>query len=139
MINDLIKCMLNYALDAHIGFELVNLEPDMQSFTIKNHSLIIINLNWHNKKEIPFQIAHEISHIINSDNIVLYKSKSCKYKLSYEHNADLKALNILIPIYLSKIEYTSNNIYPLMNQLSIPSRLTNDAKQITSKYIKKDC
>ncbi|TPR12776.1 ImmA/IrrE family metallo-endopeptidase [Apilactobacillus timberlakei] len=139
MINDLINCMLNYAFDNKIGFELVNLEPDMQSFTIKSQDLIIVNLNWHNRNEVPFQIAHEISHITNSDNLILYKSKSCKYKLSYEHNADLKALNILIPMYLSRTEYTINNIYPLMEQLAIPKRLTNETKQITSKYIQKGC
>ncbi|TPR19956.1 ImmA/IrrE family metallo-endopeptidase [Apilactobacillus timberlakei] len=139
MINDLIKCMLNYAFNNNIGFELVNLEPDMQSFTIKSSNLIIINLNWHNRKELPFQIAHEISHIMNNDNLILYKAKSCKYKLSYEHNADLMALNILIPVYLDQVEYTTNNIYPLMEQLAIPKVLINESKEIAYKYIQKDC
>ena len=33
---------------------------------------IVMNPNWHNAREIPFQFAHEIAHILNDDDTKKY-------------------------------------------------------------------
>ncbi|WP_105965024.1 ImmA/IrrE family metallo-endopeptidase [Apilactobacillus micheneri] len=138
MYNDILKDLLNYAFDHGIGIETVHANMNTPCLVLNNKKLIVLNLNW-NKSQIPFALSHEIAHIINEDDIQLYRSNSCNYKLSFEYNANFRALNILIPIYLKKCEYTMDNISPLMDQLKIPNSLINETKQITSKYIQKDC
>ncbi|WP_353486100.1 ImmA/IrrE family metallo-endopeptidase [Apilactobacillus xinyiensis] len=131
--NDLITKLLNYAFDSGIGFQVMELKEDMLPFSIPNKKFIIINSNWKNKNEVPFQIAHEIAHVINEDESCLYQNNS--YKLKFEHAADVKALEILIPIYIGYSHYNTDNIYPLMEQLRIPNRLINEAKNITKKCL----
>ncbi|TPR40442.1 hypothetical protein [Apilactobacillus micheneri] len=138
MYSDILKDLLNYAFDHGIGIETVHANMDTPCLVLNNKKLIVLNLNW-NRSQIPFALSHEIAHILNEDELSLYKSDSCNYKLSFEYNANIKALNILVPIYLKRCEYTINNIYPLMEQLNIPEKLVNETKQITSKYIQKDC
>lgn len=66
-MNDLIEYLLNYAFDCGIGYKLVHADPYDPSLSLKNHNLMVINLNWHNQSELPFIIGHEIGHFILGD------------------------------------------------------------------------
>lgn len=136
MINDFITKLLNYALDHGIGFQLTKLKKNMPSFAIQKHKFIIINVNWENSSESPFQIDHEIGHVLNEDDMNLYNSKVKNYRFAYEHNANRKALKILLPMYLYYIEYSVNNVYIILNQLCIPTNLADDVRKIAVNYIK---
>ncbi|TPR41242.1 ImmA/IrrE family metallo-endopeptidase [Apilactobacillus micheneri] len=135
MFDDILKDLLNYAFDNGIGVETVHASINTPCLVFNKKRLIILNLNWHNKNELPFQIAHEISHIINNDDLNLYRSDSCNYTLSFEKNANVMALNILLPIYFKHCNYSINNISPLMKQLSIPNSLQKETKNIAIKYV----
>lgn len=73
-MNDLIEYLLNYAFDHGIGYKLVHADPYDPSLSLKNHNLMVINLNWHNQSELPFIIGHEIGHFILGDKGILYYS-----------------------------------------------------------------
>lgn len=126
-MNIYIKRLMQYAWDNGISCVLTEKMNEYTPSSAKpENKIILINLNWHNQLEIAFQMAHEIGHVINNDEGVLYYS-SFSNKSSYERNANLKALEILIPIYLDIIgDYTSNSVSPFMQAFCIPDRLEND-------------
>lgn len=72
-MDDVINYLLNFAMKNKIGFVWTSLLASYTSSAAdcKNRK-IVINGNWHNKKELPFIIAHEISHILNKDMGILY-------------------------------------------------------------------
>ncbi|GEO66222.1 ImmA/IrrE family metallo-endopeptidase [Levilactobacillus brevis] len=118
---------MQYAWDNGISCVLTDkMNEHTPSSAQPKNKIILINLNWYNQSEIIFQMAHEIGHVINNDEGVLYYS-SFSNKSSYERNANLKALDILIPIYLDIIgDYNSDSVFPFMEAFCIPNRLEND-------------
>ena len=95
---------------------------------------IVMNPNWHNKREIPFQFAHEIAHILNDDdtNWVYYYQgvHNGVSKLEYETN------RIAIRIVLSyfnqdEIEY---NPVRFMQAFAIPDHLSSAVNEELSDY-----
>lgn len=70
---------------------------------------IILNSNWHNKRQLPFQLAHEMGHLLNNDG-----QSSCLYfspsKYGIEGNANRTAIELLLPFYLEnkEIEHVSS-------------------------------
>lgn len=126
-MNIYIKRLMQYAWDNGISCVLTDkMNEHTPSSAQPKNKIILINLNWYNQSEIIFQMAHEIGHVINNDEGILYYS-SFSNKSSYERNANLKALDILIPIYLDIIgDYTSDSVFPFMEAFCIPNRLEND-------------
>jgi len=126
-LNIYIKRLMQYAWDNGISCVLTDkMNEHTPSSAQPKNKIILINLNWYNQSEIIFQMAHEIGHVVNHDEGVLYYS-SFSNKSSYERNANLKALEILIPIYLDIIgDYTSSSVFPFMQAFCIPDRLEND-------------
>ncbi|MCL0330668.1 ImmA/IrrE family metallo-endopeptidase [Apilactobacillus xinyiensis] len=132
MYDDILKDLLNYAFDHGIGIEMVHANFNTPCLVFNESKLIILNLNW-NKWQLPFAFAHEIAHILNKDENCLYQNSS--YKIKFEYSADVKALEILIPIYVDYSHYSVDNVYPLMEQLKIPNRLIEETKNITKKCL----
>lgn len=123
MENDLLEYLLNFALNHKIGFELMDkANPDWVPVSIAERRLIIINMNWHNKWEIPFQIAHEISHLLNNDQGVQYYS-SVANKVKIEGNANSCAIDIFINYYRTRISDEWINPVTFMEHFGIPLNL----------------
>lgn len=122
-MNEMMTYLLNLALDNHIGFELLpKAKPDWPSFAMAKKRKIFININWYNKQEIPFQIAHEISHLLNNDQgIQYYSSPNNKSKL--EGKANATAVDIFIEYYRSHISDEWINPVKFMELFGIPQRL----------------
>ena len=96
---------------------------------------MIINLNWHNHNEIPFSLAHEIGHVVNGDVGRLYYAPG-SFGQRFERQANLTALQIILPIYIDANEgMVPNNYQTVMEQLQIPQVLENDVKLQFSKLI----
>lgn len=121
-MDDAINYLLNFAMNQKIGFVWTNLlAPDTPSAADCKEREIVINANWHNQKELPFMIAHEISHILNKDMGVLYfTSSSSKSKI--ESNANSEGVQILID-YCDKLGIEYHNINKFMDTFGIPSNL----------------
>ncbi|WEA58311.1 ImmA/IrrE family metallo-endopeptidase [Pediococcus pentosaceus] len=123
-MNDLITYLCNYAFDHGIGYELDSktFKPSDSSFSNKEASMVFINMNWPNKNEIPFQLAHEISHIINGDCGSNNYSAGSVYSKE-EYNANKKAIHILLDYCtLNNLHY--ENYIDFMTAFGIPTKLT---------------
>jgi hypothetical protein len=93
-MSDLVNYLLNYAFDHDIATEIVPLPKHFVPRSIPDRRLIIINSTLSNKPIYPFMIGHEIGHIMNGDNGVLYfQCATARY--STEHEADLYSLKLI--------------------------------------------
>lgn len=121
--------LLQYAFDNNIGYTLVKkLDPYTPSFVAADQRHMFINMSWHNRNEIPFSIAHEIGHIVNGDVGELYYSPG-SFKSRFERGANLKALELLLPIYVDANQgMIPHNYQTVMEQLQIPQCLDNDVR-----------
>lgn len=123
-MNEIITDLLNYALDHKIGIVMTKeLSSDSPSYVIPNLNTIFINSGYKDKQQIPFHIAHEIGHMMDSDfnktNALYFTPTKAKFELS----ANKKAIDILLPFYLKdkNIEYI--NHIEFMKTFSIPYHL----------------
>lgn len=86
------------------------------------YNKIVMNKNWHNQNEIPFQLAHEIAHILNHDECDLaFYHATFSSKEMIEREANLGAIKLLLPIYRD-MECEMNPV-TFMKIFSIPGYL----------------
>lgn len=123
-MDDLITYLLNYILNKGFGFETLNeAKSNWPSVADPPKNLIFINMNWHNQNELPFQIAHEIGHMIVGDSCYMYK-KNYLMKIKSEDRADMFAINILKQ-YCEENDFCITNPIIFAQQFCIPRRLYN--------------
>ncbi|WP_276804769.1 hypothetical protein [Lactobacillus hominis] len=123
MMNDTVDYLLNYAFDQGISYELTTeLSLDAPSASRPKRRKMIINLNLSNKKELPLQIAHEIGHILNQDDGVLYFSTIKNHDL-IEADATKTGIKILADYYFNEMDQSEWNVDNFMNYYCIPSYL----------------
>jgi Zn-dependent peptidase ImmA (M78 family) len=121
-MDDAINYLLNFAMKQKIGFVWTNLlAPDTPSAADCKEREIVINANWHNQKELPFVIAHEIAHVLNKDMGILYFTSSSS-KSQIESNANAGAIKILVD-YCDKLGLEHYNIIKFMDVFGIPANL----------------
>ena len=121
-MDDAINYLLNFAMNHNIGFVWTDLlEPDTSSAADCKERKIVINGNWHNKKELPFVIAHEIAHVLNKDMGVLYFTSS-NSKSQIESNANAGAIKILVD-YCDNLGLEHYNVVKFMQVFGIPANL----------------
>lgn len=120
---------MKYAFDHKIGYTLTRkVSPHAPSFSKPEKRRMIINMGWYNHAEIPFTIAHEIAHIENGDSGELYYSPG-SFKHKYEREANLRALDIIMPIYLRVNDgIIPSNYQTIVEQLEIPQFMANDVR-----------
>ncbi|GAW64248.1 hypothetical protein FC65_GL001047 [Ligilactobacillus acidipiscis DSM 15836] len=132
-MNEVITYLLNFAFDH--GFEIVwtnQLKSSAPSCAIPKNNKIIINGQWKNKDELPFQIAHEIGHMLNKDEGVLYYSSYSSHS-KIEADADNRAIDLLIDYCVSNGKETEN-YSDFMYYYSVPLRLEENAKRRYAIY-----
>lgn len=122
----IITNLMNEAMENGVECIAYQLPPDFPSFfTIRNgQKTLIINLNWSNKKELPFMVAHELSHAFtcDKDDIEMYKKSIQRNK--YEYKANMKAVKMLIPFYIDELDEPEQiNINNFMKIFKIPNDL----------------
>ncbi len=120
-MDNLITQLLNYALfNKHIAVHTASLSPKTPCAADPSKHTIIINTNWHTKKELPLQIAHEIGHVLNEDEGVLYYSTTASHN-SIEYAASQTGINILVNLYFKDVPAGDANLNTFVKQLAIPS------------------
>lgn len=97
----LMNWLFEYAFRLGFGIEMGYWDPYFRSRAIEENKLIILNLRWHNKNEIPFILAHEISHLENKDSGVLYYA-GFTAKSKFEFGANVGAIRILLEYSLAQ-------------------------------------
>lgn len=127
-MDSLIEWLVNYAFDHNIG---VVLTPALQPYTPSTSDgttrLVVINMNWHRKTEIPFALAHEIGHVINGDQGVHAYTATLKTKEEYA--ANVTGIR-LIKDYCLRNEMRFDNYVVFCQQFGIPLELDYLASQI---------
>ena len=129
MSDDVTTYLLNYALDHHIGFELLNgIDSDWPSLAIPERNMMFINTNWYKQEELPMVVAHEIGHMIDGDSCYLYDQSTIS-RLKSENSANLIAINLLMK-YCSDNDIEFNNSMTFLTQFNIPQRYENSVRKI---------
>lgn len=115
--------------------ELSPYTPPTCSFITRR---VLMNNRWHNPANIPFQFAHEISHISNGDleDLCFYNS-TFTGKSSVEYKANVGAVKLLVPFYCEDVDSESVNVCDFENNYCIPSYLDNVVKEQINEYYTK--
>lgn len=127
------KALFDYKIRVILSADAGSYTP---SVTHSASRTIIINTNWHDKRQIPLHLAHEMGHIINGDHATrpLYFSEmQTDYQMELEANRT--AIKLLLPFYLRDKELESINSQNFMNAFSIPSHLESVVKEEISKTL----
>lgn len=132
-MNNITTQLINFALDHHIGVTFAPLKPTTTPKSDSDTQLIIMNSNWPNKREISFQLGHEIGHLLNGDEGVYYYATT-RSKQICEGDANRTALHIIIPMYFEDIDPDQANVHQFMTDLQIPMWLEHEATEIISDY-----
>ena len=67
-MNDAIWYLLKIANNYHIDVQWAGVLSEYTPPACRIDTRIVcMNMNWHRQAELPFQLAHELSHIINGD------------------------------------------------------------------------
>lgn len=109
------------------------LDPDTPSSASITNRCIVVNTNWHSKDEVPFQFAHEISHILDGDDCDLsfYHATATRHS-KIEYAANTGAIKLVL-------EYMSLNDISVvgttfMDKFGIPNVLINAVEEEVGKY-----
>ena len=135
-MNDLLDYLLAYAKEhqIHVFFNH-DLQPDQPPFTYAKRSLIVMNANWHNSNELPFQLAHEIGHCVNGTvGVAPYATFAC---LEHEEVPANKTAIKLILRYCTANNIAVDNSYDFMTSFSVPVVLFSTLAPLIQKYINK--
>ena len=128
-MSDVTTYLLNYALDHHIGFELLNeVDSFWPSVAIPERNMMFINTSWYKQEELPMVVAHEIGHMLNGDSCYLYDQSTIS-RLKSENSANLIAINLLMK-YCSDNDIEFNNSMTFLTQFNIPQRYENSVRKI---------
>lgn len=116
----LMKYLMNTAMfDYHIGVEFTNILPPFAPSASYNKvgRLILMNSRWPYPTEIPFQLAHEIAHVLYEDQ--QYYNLNDKTKNSGEAQANTFAIKLL-QRYCIENEFNFSNVYQFAKCFGIP-------------------
>ncbi len=133
-MNDILEELFKYIRSLGIEAKLMQLSPFTPSACNPHTRRIAINMNWYNKGELPFQVAHEIGHVLNEDDacILYYSTDVSKSKI--EHAANSTALDLLIPIYFRDCDFENVNAANFMSELAIPARMEEEVRNKLTVY-----
>lgn len=121
-MNNLISYLINYGFDRGISSTLTEeLPPDFPSSASSKYQKVLINMNWHNKWEVPFSFAHELGHLINHDEGVNYYH-SVTVHTKTEYRANCAAIDILLS-YCYDNDIEANNPIDFCERFGIPINL----------------
>ena len=119
----LMKYLMNAAMfDYHIGVEFTDTLPPFAPPLSYNHvgRLIIMNARWPYPTEIPFQLAHEIAHVLYEDQ--QYYNLNDQTVNHGEADANIFAINLLYK-YCEENDYHFDNFYNFAKAFCIPRDL----------------
>lgn len=126
-------CVLEKEAD-ELGVEIgwLNLSEYTPPAASYKYMKIVMNRNWHKPKEIPFQLAHEISHIKNHDNCTLaFYHASYSSQERIEREANNGAIKLLLPIF-KDMGYESNPV-TFMQVFNVPGYLFDNVVKLMNR------
>lgn len=135
MNNEIFNQLLNLALDNKIGVIITKrLDRDTPSFVDVRNRQIVVNSNYKNKRQLPFQLAHEIAHVFNND-IAFEQIYFSIARYGIELEASKVAIQIIAPFYLTDKEDDQINYVDFMHEFCIPHHLENIVKETLNGFL----
>lgn len=111
------------------------LAPETPPGCSLHYRSIVMNLNWHRPAEISFQLAHEISHILNGDETdICFYHATFTGKHSVEYKANTGAVKLMVPFYCQGVPKETINVYDFMELYEVPSYLDNVVREEVHNY-----
>ncbi|MCI1283645.1 MAG: ImmA/IrrE family metallo-endopeptidase [Lacticaseibacillus songhuajiangensis] len=133
-INDYLDQLLDMA--AVYGIRVGILEPLSPITPCASNSAtkrIVFNPNFHDPKQLPYQLAHEITHVLNGDSSVLYFTPT---KRGIEGDANKGAVQILVRMYFDGVEPDAARVDDFMSCFGITSDMRDYCVEATRDFYK---
>lgn len=114
-------------------------ENRLSAFTPSSTSLkarcIVLNMNFHNRKELPLQFAHEIAHILNgsSYDLAFYHASFSSHS-KIEKVANVGAVKLLLD-YANSNDIPVTNMVNFMASFGIPTALIETVNETLGLYL----
>ena len=117
--NEVIKWLMNYALDHQFGVTFsYTTEDDDPSEAFPEYSTAVINANWKNIDEIPFIIGHELGHLVLGHKRKEFDESPVK-RIRMEKSANEYSLYLLTE-YCDDMDFYFDNKYVFAETFGIP-------------------
>lgn len=135
MVDDIISYLNKIAVDNNIRVIWEHFDPYTPPGSSYDDMCVVMNLDWHNKDELVFQYAHELSHIIRGDRTDLFfYNTSRNNKSGIEYQTNLMAVKLLTSFYCGETEKEDVNIYNFIDSYCIPKYLDEAIKEEVIGY-----
>ncbi|WP_309295938.1 ImmA/IrrE family metallo-endopeptidase [Limosilactobacillus caecicola] len=133
---DMIWQLLHVAMDNHIDVQWAGvLSPYTPPACRVDTRIVCMNNRWHRPQEIAFQLAHELSHIINGEpEDLCFYTASFTGKASVEYKANVGAVKLLVPSYCAEVDQDVVNVTNLEQRYMIPGYLDNVVREQVKEY-----
>lgn len=136
MINKIMNGLMNQAFND--GFNVIKEDkftPYTPAAVNPSNKIIVLNSNWHKPNQLPFQLAHEMGHLLNNDG-----ESSCLYfspsKHGIEGNANRTAIKLLLPYYLEDNIFEHVSSTKFMELLNMDQYLDDMVQEEIINYYK---
>jgi hypothetical protein len=119
--DEILVYLINYCNDR--GWHLMitdQLSPYTPSTSNSATKSIMVNSNFHIKRQVPYQFAHEIHHVEAGDSNILYFSLQ---KAGIEGAANRAAVKMLVPLYFDGVEPELARVDNFMEAFAIPGNM----------------
>ncbi|GAX04592.1 hypothetical protein IWT140_02234 [Secundilactobacillus pentosiphilus] len=135
-LNDILEDLCNFALSHGIGITLNHeFSPAMKSLADTRNRKILINTGQPDQQQIPFQVAHEISHVMTNDKSThLLAFNSIHSDPQIETRANRGAVDMLLPYYTDERQIEQLNVNEFMTCFDIPAHLEKIVAEEFQKY-----
>ena len=135
-MNDAIWYLLKIANNYHIDVQWAGVLSEYTPPACRIDTRIVcMNMNWHRQAELPFQLAHELSHIINGDpGDVCFYNATFTGKQSIEYRANVGAVKLLVPFYCQETNRENINLCNFEHAYQIPGYLSGVVREQVKEY-----
>ena len=132
VVERLLKKAKELGIDVIWTYGLHDYTPSVSS---SKNRRIIMNANWKDKNELPFQLAHEIAHIINNNDCdIAFYHASFSSREMIEREANQTALDLILKISINLgLPFDSHKF---INCFKIPPYLTDKVNELMVSYMK---
>lgn len=118
-----------------------NLSDSTPSTVSTRYKVVVMNATIHETTDgyddTAMELAHEISHVENGDDETAILPYSATKDVDYgiEHDANISAINMLLPYYLEDFDSdpTQINVMDFMHQFGIPLHFENYIREEINK------
>lgn len=121
-MNSIMSYLINYGFDRGISTTLTHKLPsDFPSSSSSKKQKVLINMNWENKPEVPFILAHELGHLLNGDTGINYYNSATIHNKT-EFTANKTAIRLLFN-YCEDYDIEFDNPIRFCEQFGVPTEL----------------